>query len=725
MAGQQAKKKAAISSTVTKDRVVPMEKIRNIGIIAHIDAGKTTTTERILFETGKTYKLGSVDEGTTVTDWMEQERERGITIVSAAITTFWDLQPAGRQVSSVESGRYRINIIDTPGHIDFTAEVERSLRVLDGAVMVFDGRTGVESQSETVWRQADKYKVPRICILNKLNLIGADFEKSIESVRERLGANASPVQIPMGLEHDLHGVVDLISMKALTYEGIADNKLKESEIPQEFKELAGKYRNELIEKVAEFDDETLAKYLEGKELDEVDIKKAIRAGVIAGKFFPILGGDNRTATVQLLLNAVVEYLPSPLDLPPVEGENPGTGKKETRKPDKDEPFSALAFKVVTDPHVGRLVYLRIYSGILKSGQQIFNTSKRINERIGKLVLMHADQRELIEEAFAGEIVAAVGIKDTTTGNTLSEPGRPVLLESITFPEPVISLAIEPATKQDLEKMGLALKKLSDEDPTFKIKTNHETGQTIISGMGELQLEVLVDRMKREFNVEAKTGAPQVAYKETIKAKGLGEGKYIRQTGGRGQYGHCFLRVEPKNRGEGFEFVNAVKGGSIPNEFIPAVEKGVREKLENGILAGFPMVDLQVTLYDGTYHDVDSSEIAFKIAGSMAVEDAVRRSLMILLEPIMKVEVSTPTEFMGDIIGDLSSRRAQIQGTEDKGIMTVVNALAPLSELSGYATVLRSITQGRATPYVEPSHYEEVPKNIQEQIVAKSGKSTAN
>ncbi|OGM14241.1 translation elongation factor G [Candidatus Woesebacteria bacterium RIFCSPHIGHO2_02_FULL_42_20] len=707
--------------TVTRDRVVPLEKIRNIGIIAHIDAGKTTTTERILFETGRTYKLGSVDEGTTVTDWMAQERERGITIVSAAITTFWDI----KKKSNIEQGHYRINIIDTPGHIDFTAEVERSLRVLDGAVMVFDGRTGVESQSETVWRQADRYKVPRICILNKLNLIGADFDGSIKSIRDRLGANAAAIQMPIGIEHSLTGVVDLVSMKAFTYDGVESNKLEEGDIPSELLDKAKELRGVLIEKIAEFDDEALAKYLDGKDLAEVDVKRAIRAGVVAGKFFPILGGDNRTATAQLLMNAVVEFLPSPIDLPDVEGTDPSTGEVIKRKRENEEAFSALAFKVITDPHVGRLVYLRIYSGILKSGQQIFNTSKRINERIGKLVLMHADQRELIEEAFAGEIVAAVGIKDTTTGNTLSEPGRPVLLESITFPEPVISLAIEPATKQDLEKMGLALKKLSDEDPTFKIKTNHETGQTIISGMGELQLEVLVDRMKREFNVEAKTGAPQVAYKETIKAKGLGEGKYIRQTGGRGQYGHCFLRVEPKNRGEGFEFVNAVKGGSIPNEFIPAVEKGVREKLENGILAGFPMVDLQVTLYDGTYHDVDSSEIAFKIAGSMAVEDAVRRSLMILLEPIMKVEVSTPTEFMGDIIGDLSSRRAQIQGTEDKGIMTVVNALAPLSELSGYATVLRSITQGRATPYVEPSHYEEVPKNIQEQIVAKSGKSTAN
>jgi len=713
MSEQVVKKKSALVMTVTKDRVVPLEKIRNIGIIAHIDAGKTTTTERILFETGKTYKLGSVDEGTTVTDWMAQERERGITIVSAAITTFWDLQTA----SNIENGHYRINIIDTPGHIDFTAEVERSLRVLDGAVMVFDGRTGVESQSETVWRQADKYKVPRICILNKLNLIGADFEGSIKSIRERLGANASPIQIPVGIEHNLHGVVDLIKMKAYTYKGIDDNKLTEIDVPEELKDEARKYREELIEKVAEFDDETLGKYLEGEELTEADIKRAIRAGVIAGKFFPILGGDNRTATVQLLLDAIVEYLPSPIDLSDVVGENPNTGEVEKRKRTNQEKFCALAFKVVTDPHVGRLVYLRIYSGTLKVGQLVLNVTNKKQERIGKLVLLHADQRELIEEAFAGEIVAAVGIKDTTTGDTLSDPSSPILLESITFPEPVISLAIEPATKSDQEKMGLALQKLSDEDPTFKIKSNPETGQTIISGMGELQLEILVDRMKREFNVDASTGAPQVAYKETIKKVAYGEGKYIRQTGGRGQYGHCLLRIEPKGRGEGFEWRNEIKGGAIPAEFIPAIEKGVREKMENGILAGFPMTDMLVAVYDGSFHEVDSSEIAFKIAGSLALEDAAKKADMVLLEPIMKVEVTTPEEFMGDIIGDLSSKRAQIRGTEKKGNITIINALAPLAELSGYATKLRSISQGRASFYMEPSHYEEVPLNIANNLIA--------
>ena len=711
---QVTKKKAAMVMTVTKDRVVPMEKIRNIGIIAHIDAGKTTTTERILFETGKTYKQGSVDEGTTVTDWMAQERERGITIVSAAITTFWDLQTG----SNIENGHYRINIIDTPGHIDFTAEVERSLRVLDGAVMVFDGRTGVESQSETVWRQADRYHVPRICILNKLNLIGADFEGSIKSIEERLGANAFPIQIPIGLEHELHGIVDLVKMKAYTYKGMEDNNLTEEEIPQELKEEAEKYRRELLEAVAEFDDETLAKFLEGKELSEEDVKRAIRAGVVTGKFFPILGGDNRTATARLLLDAVVEYLPSPLDVPPIEGTNPKTGETEKRFPKNEEPFSALAFKVVTDPHVGRLVYLRIYSGTLKSGQVILNVSRQKQERVGKLVLLHADQRELIEEAFTGEIVAAVGIKDTTTGDSVSDVARPIVLESISFPEPVISLAIEPATKSDQEKMGLALQKLSDEDPTFKIKSNFETGQTIISGMGEQQLEILVDRMKREFNVDATTGAPQVAYKETIKKNAEGEGKYIRQTGGRGQYGHCLLRVEPLGRGEGYVWESAIKGGSIPSEFVPAIEKGVREKLEQGILAGYPMTDVKVTVYDGSYHDVDSSEIAFKIAGSLAVEEAVKRADMVLLEPIMKVEVSTPDEFMGDVIGDLSSKRAQIQGTDKKGLMTVINAIAPLAELSGYATKLRSVSQGRASFYMEPSHYEEVPVNITNNLISK-------
>lgn len=711
-----AAKKGAMTTTITKDRVVPLEFLRNIGIIAHIDAGKTTTTERILFETGKTYRLGSVDEGTTVTDWMAQERERGITIVSAAITTFWNL----KKQAGVPQGQYRVNIIDTPGHIDFTAEVERSLRVLDGAVMVFDGRIGVESQSETVWHQADRYNVPRICILNKLNLIGADFEGSIASIRDRLGANAAPIQIPIGIEHDLCGVVDLVSSKGYTYKGIQDNELAEEEIPEELVETAKKYRAQLIEKVSEFTDETLKKFLEGVEPSVEELKAAIRAGVVSGKFFPILGGDNRTATVRLLLDAVVEYLPSPVDLPPVEGENPQTGELETRDRTTEAPFCSLAFKVITDPHVGRLVYLRIYSGHLSAGQGVYNTTKRTSERIGKLVLLHAEQRELIRDAYAGEIVAAVGVKETTTGDTVCDPKYPIVLESISFPEPVISLAIEPATKADQEKMGIALSKLSEEDPTFRIKTNLETGQTIISGMGELQLEVLVDRMKREYGVVAQTGAPQVAYKETISQVAQGEGKYIRQTGGRGQYGHCLVRIEPKGRGEGFEFVSEIKGGAIPSEFIPAIEKGVVEKTENGILAGYPVVDLKVAVYDGSYHEVDSSEIAFKIAGSLALQAAAAKAGMAILEPIMKVEVSTPEEFLGEVIGDLSSKRGQISGTETRGQMRVISALVPLSELSGYATKLRSLSQGRASYYMEPSHYSEVPKNIQEQIVAKKG-----
>jgi len=715
MAAQQAKMKSAMSSTVTKNRNLPFEMIRNIGIIAHIDAGKTTTTERILFETGKTYKHGSVDDGTTVTDWMEQERERGITIVSAAITTFWNLK---HDNSSVQKGDYRVNIIDTPGHIDFTAEVERSLRVLDGAVMVFDGRTGVESQSETVWRQADKYNVPRICVLNKLNLIGADYEGSIKSIHERLGANALPVQFPVGEEHSLRGVVDLIKMKAFTYKAVEDNHLDEEEIPSEIKEVCENYRNQLIEAVAEFDDSVLEKYLNGEELSEQDIKSAIRKGVISGKFFPILGGDNRTATVQLLLDAVVEYLPAPIDVPSIKGTNPKTGEEVERHCDNNEPLSALAFKIVTDPHVGRLVYMRVYSGTLKAGSQVYNVSKQNYERIGKIVLMHADQRELIDEAYAGEIVAVVGTKETSTGDSVSDPSHPIFLESISFPEPVISLAIEPATKSDQEKMGLALSKLSDEDPTFRIKTNHETGQTIISGMGELQLEVLVDRMKREFGVVASTGAPQVAYKETIKKIAQGEGKYIRQTGGRGQYGHCFLRIEPLGRGEGFSFVSEIKGGAIPSEFISPIQKGIVEKMEQGILAGFPMVDMKVAVYDGSYHDVDSSEIAFKIAGSMALETAAKKADMVLLEPIVKLEVTTPEEYMGDIMGDISSKRGQIQGSEQKGMFTIINAMVPLAELSGYATQLRSLTQGRASSYIEPSHYEEVPSHIADQIAAK-------
>ncbi len=691
------------------EREVPIEKVRNIGIIAHIDAGKTTTTERMLFETGKTYKIGTVDEGTTVTDWMEQERERGITIVSAAITAFWK--------------KHRINIIDTPGHIDFTAEVERSLRVLDGAVMVFDGRTGVEAQSETVWHQADRYHVPRICSFNKLNLIGGDFFGSLKSVQERLSPNAVPIQLPIGNEYDLKGTVDLVTRKAYVYSDKEGKKLKEAPIPKEMEKDVKKYREELIEKVAEFDDQTLEKYLGDGELSEEEIKRAIRAGTITGKFFPILAGDNRTAIVDLILDAVVDYLPHPLDLPPIKGVNPKTGQEEERKTDPKEPFASLAFKIQTDPHVGRLTYIRVYSGVLKSGETLYNATRKKPERAGRLLLMHADKREEIKEAVAGEIVAVVGLKGTTTGDTLCDKDRPIILESITFPDPVISLAIEPKTRADQEKLGAALHKLSEEDPTFKIKSNPETGQTIISGMGELHLEILADRMKREFNVQASTGQPQVAYKETIKGTTTAEGKYIRQSGGRGQYGHCFLRVEPKPRGEGFEFVSEIRGGAIPSEYIPAIEKGVKEAMENGVLAGYPLVDMKVAVYDGTFHEVDSSDIAFKIAGSAALQEAVKKATPTLLEPIMKIEVTTPEEFMGDIIGDLSSKRSQILGSEMRGKVRVITALVPLAEIPGYATTLRSISQGRASFYMEPSHYEEVPVNIAEKIASRTGKKT--
>lgn len=712
-------KKGALISTTTENRQVSMERIRNIGIIAHIDAGKTTTTERILFESGKTYKQGSVDEGNTVTDWMEQERERGITIVSAAITTFWTANRPG----DVPQEPHRINIIDTPGHIDFTVEVERSLRVLDGACMIFDGRTGVEPQSETVWRQADKYKVPRFCVLNKLNLIGADFEGSITSIRERLSPNAAPVDIPIGSEHELRGVVDLIEMKAFTYKDQNNKELTEEEVPAEYVDKAKKYREELLEKVVEYDDTSLEKYLNGEELSVAEIKRAVRKGTVKGEFFPILGGDNRMPTVQRLLDAIVEYLPSPLDIPPVKGINPKIEQEEERKPDNTEPFSALAFKLIVDKNIGKLVMIRIYSGTLKAGSSVFNSSKRTEERVGRLVLLHADRQELIEEAYAGEIVAVVGLKATITGDTLCDVDKQIILESITFPEPVISLAIEPKTRQDQEKLGYAMNRLGEEDPTFRVKTNHETGQTIISGMGELQLEVLVDRMKREFGVEATTGAPQVAYKETIKKIAQGEGKYIRQTGGRGQYGHALLRVEPKGRGEGFEFASEIKGGAIPQEYIGPIEKGVKEAMENGVLAGFPMVDMKVAVYDGSFHDVDSSEIAFKIAGSMAFQEATRKADIALLEPIMKVFVSTPDQFVGDVMGDLSSRRAQISGTETRGVLQVVEAFVPLSELQGYATALRSMSQGRASSYMEASHYAEVPVNIVQQIVVKQGKAT--
>ncbi len=690
----------------TLNRDVPLDRVRNIGIIAHIDAGKTTTTERILFYTGRSYKIGDIDEGTTVMDWMEQERERGITIVSAATTTFWN--------------GYRFNIIDTPGHVDFTAEVERSLRVLDGGITVLDAEEGVQSQSETVWHQADKYKVPRLCFINKMDKVGADFRATIHSIEERLGARTAVMVVPIGREDTFKGFVELLSRKACIWarDELGATFDVSDEIPPDLKDEVEKSRKALVERISETEDALIEKFLHGHEPTVDELKTALRRAVIAYKLVPIYCGSSlRNKGVQPLLDAVVDYLPSPLDLPSVDGTHPKTGEKITRKRIVEEPFSGLAFKIQVDPHVGKLTYVRIYSGTLSSGSYTYNSTKGAAERVGRLLLMHANQREEIKEAYAGEIVAIVGFKGTITGDTICDSDKPIILEKISFPEPVISLAIEPKTKNDQEKMGMALQRLAEEDPTFKIKSNLETNQTIIWGMGELHLEILVDRMKREFKVEANVGAPQVAYKETITREVEAEGKYIRQSGGRGQYGHCFLRLEPKNRGEGYEFIDEIKGGTIPKEFISPIEKGVKEAMENGVLAGYPLVDMSVSVYDGSFHDVDSSEIAFKIAGSMALQSGVRQAGATLLEPIMKVEVTTPDEFMGDIIGDLGAKRSQIQGTTKRGTVTVIVALVPLAELSGYATTLRSMSKGRATYYMEPSHYEEVPKNIQEKIIA--------
>jgi elongation factor G len=697
---------ATPNTTLTTKRDVPLDKVRNIGIIAHIDAGKTTTTERILYYTGRSYKIGDIDEGTTVMDWMEQERERGITIVSAATTTFWN--------------GFRFNIIDTPGHVDFTAEVERSLRVLDGGITVLDGEEGVQSQSETVWRQADKYKVPRICFVNKMDKLGADLWNTVASIEERLGARTAVMVVPIGRENTYTGNVDLLTRKALIWH--SDDlgaHYEESECPAELKDEVEKRRHELIERVSETDDALLEKYLNGEEPTVEELKVALRKATIGYKLVPVYAGTSlRNKGVQPLLDAVVDYLPSPLDMPDVTGTNPRTGEAVTRKRTNEEKFSGLAFKVQIDPHVGKLTYVRIYSGKIESGSYAYNSSKDVQERIGRLLLMHANQREEIKEAYAGEIVAVVGFKDTITGDTISDMNDPIVLEQITFPDPVISLAIEPNTKNDQEKMAMALQRLSEEDPTFKVKSNQETNQTIIWGMGELHLEILVDRMKREFKVDATVGAPQVAYKETITRPAEGEGKYIKQTGGHGQYGHCLIRIAPKARGEGFEFTNDIKGGSIPKEFINPIEKGIKEAMENGVIAGYPLVDVGVSLYDGSYHDVDSSEMAFKIAGSLAIQDAVKQAGATILEPIMKVEVTTPDEYMGDVIGDLSAKRSQIVGTQKRGLATIILANVPLAELSGYATTLRSLSKGRASYYMEPSHYEEVPKNIQEKIIAK-------
>jgi len=704
-------------SQTPTDRNLPLDRIRNIGIIAHIDAGKTTTTERILYYTGKSYKIGNIDEGTTQMDWMEQEKERGITIMSAATTTFWT--PTTKGALSQES--CRINIIDTPGHVDFTAEVERSLRVLDGGITVLDAQEGVQSQSETVWRQADKYNVPRLCFVNKMDKLGADFLATVKDIQEKLSAPTAVMALPIGKESSFKGICLLLEQTALVWEGDETGaKYTTQDIPDDLKVDVSKHREKLIEQIAETDDALLEKYLNGQEPSVKDLKTALRIATINYQLVPIFCGSSlRNKGVQPLLDAVVEYLPSPQDIKDIKGKNPKSEAEEVRKLTSKEKFAALAFKIQTDPHVGKLTYVRVYSGKLDAGSYVYNATKRKKERVGRLLLMHANQREEIKEAQAGEIVAIVGLKHTATGDTLCDESHPIIFEGIEFTEPVISLAIEPKTKADQEKMGLALKKLSEEDPTFQIKVDHETGQTIISGMGELHLEILVDRMKREFNVEANVGNPQVAYKETIKQEAKAEGKYIRQTGGRGQYGHCLLRVEPLNRGEGFKFINEVTGGAIPREFIPAIEKGVKEAMANGVLAGFPLIDMSVAVYDGSYHDVDSSEIAFKIAGSIAVQSAVKQANLVIIEPVMKVEVTTPEDFMGDVIGDLSSKRAQILGTQSRGNTRIITALVPLAELTRYATILRSMTQGRASYYMEPSHYDEVPANIAGSIINKA------
>jgi elongation factor G len=683
-----------------------LKKTRNIGIMAHIDAGKTTTTERVLYYSGVTYKMGEVHEGTAVMDWMPQEQERGITITSAATTCLWK--------------DYRINIIDTPGHVDFTIEVERSLRVLDGAVALFDAVAGVEPQSETVWRQANKYKVPRIAFINKMDRVGADFTMSVKSMIERLDAKPVPVQLPLGKEEVLRGTIDILSMKAYLYDDDAlGASFVEADIPQEFLPQAIEYQEKMIEALADFDEVIMGKYLSGEEIESEILKAAIRKGTIELRITPVLCGSAfKNKGVQQLLDAIVDYLPCPLDIPPISGKEPHSGKEVQRRPSDSEPFSALAFKIMTDPYVGQLTFLRVYSGVMATGSYIYNASKDTKERIGRLLKMHANKREDIKEVHAGDIVAAVGLKNTLTGDTLCDDSSPVILEAMEFPEPVISVAIEPKTKADQEKLSLSLGKLAQEDPSFKVSYNEETGQTIISGMGELHLEVIVDRLLREFKVSANVGKPQVAYRETIKKKVKEEGKYIKQSGGRGQYGHVYIELEPLEPGENIEFINKIVGGSIPKEYIPAVEKGVREASEDGVLAGFPVVDVRATLFDGSFHEVDSSEMAFKIAGSMAFKNAAKKAAPIMLEPIMNIEVVTPEEYMGDVIGDLNSRRGKVQTIVQRARAQVINAEVPLSSMFGYATDLRSKTQGRANYTMQFSHYAEVPKNISAEIIAK-------
>jgi len=709
-------------------RDYPLEKVRNFGIIAHIDAGKTTTSERVLFYTGVSHKIGEVHEGAAIMDWMEQERERGITITSAATTAFWTPTYA----SGDESKKHRFNIIDTPGHIDFTIEVKRSLRVLDGAVVVFDGVAGVEPQSETNWRYADEGEVPRICFINKLDRTGASFERSFQSILNRLTKNAVRMQIPIGEEDQHQGVIDLLTMRAFYFEGEMGSVVRADVIPENLKAEAEKYHSELIEKIVENDDVAMNAYLEGAVPEISELKRILRAATIANKIVPVFAGSAlKNKGVQLVLDAVVDYLPSPLDLPPTHGTDPKTGETITRETTDDAPLSALAFKVATDPYVGQLIFFRVYSGTLSAGSYVYNATSGNKERIGRILRMHANDREEVKTVYAGEIAAAVGLKDTKTSDTLCDEDNPIILEEIVVPEPVVSLRIEPKTKADQEKLGMALKRLTDEDPTFRVATDQETLETIISGMGELHLDIIVDRLKREFSVEANVGAPQVAYRETVTGEADVEVKYIKQTGGRGQYGHVKIRVKkmdhsipdedlPKNtkRSGGLEFTNSIKGGVIPNEYIPAVEKGMREAMTRGVVAGYPLVDLSVDLYDGTYHEVDSSEIAFKIAGSQALQEAVRKARPVLLEPVMKLEVVTPEQFMGDVSGNLSSKRGQVEGMEDRGMLKVVNAKVPLSELFGYTTTLRSMTEGRANATMEFDHYAIVPDSVAKEIIAR-------
>ena len=687
-------------------REYAIDKTRNIGIMAHIDAGKTTTTERILFYTGKVHKIGEVHDGAATMDWMVQERERGITITSASTTAFWR--------------GHRINVIDTPGHVDFTVEVERSLRVLDGAVAVFCSVGGVEPQSETVWRQADKYQVPRIAYVNKMDRVGADFSRVVRMIKERLGANAVPIQWPIGVEDSFRGMVDLITMRAHIFKDDLGTIDEEADIPEDIADEVKAAREAMIEAIADVDEVIMMKYLEGEDISAQELKKAIRRGVLAVKLTPVLCGSSfKNKGVQLLLDAIVDYLPSPIDLPPVRGINPETDAEEYRQLDDDNPFSALAFKVMSDPYVGKLIYVRIYSGVLQAGSYVYNATKGRKERIGRILRMHANHREEVKEAYSGDIIAVVGLRDTTTGDTLCAEDAPIVLEQLEFPEPVINQAVEPKTKNDQDKLGIALQRLAEEDPTFRVYTDEETGQTIISGMGELHLEIIVDRLLREFKVEANIGKPQVAYRETITKAVRSEGKFIRQSGGRGQYGHVVLEIEPLERGQGFEFVNKIVGGVVPKEYIPAVEAGVKEAMLGGVIAGYPMVDVRVTLVDGSYHEVDSSEMAFKVAGSIGFKEGAQKAAPIILEPIMKVEVTTPEEYVGDVIGDLNSRRGRIEGLEQRGNTQIVRAYVPLAEMFGYATDLRSATQGRANYTMVFGHYEPVPASIGEAIMNKN------